>query len=123
MRTPRRGAAVQAPTLKTIYLWSDRDTSSDRTRQFANCGQIFGDDHVRSIIEEPFHRTQVGAVPVLINLRSRLAAHLSSAEPCQSVPEPPHMVDLALRGYTSVNAQNVGDFREFFKRKKLHKIF
>jgi len=23
-----------------------------------------------------------------------------------------------LRGYTSVNAENVGDFREFFKRKK-----
>ena len=32
----------------------------------------------------------------------------------------PRAFHLALRGYTSVNAENLGDFREFFGRKVLN---
>jgi len=47
------------------------------------------DDHVKSITEQPFLRTQVGDVSILISLKSSPAAHSQVPSPAIGARTPP----------------------------------
>jgi len=80
-----------------MYKRSESEILSVKTCQSKKYLLILADDQVRSMIDDPLDRTQVGRAPVLINLIPSSAAQRSRAYLRQSELELPHKTDLALK--------------------------
>jgi len=120
LREELRGKVRRSERVKNNKndILSDSEMTSGKTRQSESIPQILANDHVRSMIDDLLHRTQVGVLQVLIILRSSSAAQRSTADPRQSELGLPHRfrIEVPVITTSSGRTNNHAEFVECFMK-------